>query len=75
MPVSYTHLDVYKRQAYVLPAHSQIRVWSGAGKSDKTDLYMNSTTPIWNTAGGTATLQDAKGAVVSHWSYEMRKRS
>ena len=27
MPVSYTHLDVYKRQVYILCAHSITCIW------------------------------------------------
>ena len=70
-----THEHSFSFPIFVLAAHSHVRVWSGSGASDANNLYMQSATPVWNIAGGTATLRNAKGDLVSHWSYEARKRA
>jgi LysM repeat protein len=46
-------------------SQATLRIHTGKGKDSPTDLYWNRTEPVWDRAGQTATLKDAKGQIVA----------
>lgn len=62
-----------ENSVYVFPSvnlfpGSVIRVHEGAGRSSASDLYTNSTAPLFNSAGDLITLLDAQGEIASQYS-------
>ncbi len=53
-----------------LAAGASVKVHSGAGTDTAEDLFWNSSSPVWNNDGDTATLKDAAGNVVSRYPGE-----
>ncbi len=62
------HNYTFGSLAALAPGH-ELRVWTGPGQDDGTNLFMGRRAAIWNNAGDTATLRDATGAFVSAFSY------
>ena len=56
-------------EGFKLEAGGKVRVHVGEGTDSATDLYMNSTRPIWNNDGDTATLYDDSGVILDQYSY------
>ena len=46
-----------------------VRVHTGYGNDNSTDLYWNRGQPVWNNDGDTATLKDNKGNIIDQKSY------
>lgn len=64
---------VYTFPTFILGPGAEVKVWTGAGANDETNLYWGSRTAIWNNEGDTGTLTDAAGMTISVFSYEGRK--
>jgi len=60
---------------YTIPAGSSLapghdlRVWTGPGANNATDVHMGRRAAIWNNTGDTATLRNASGAQVATYAY------
>ena len=52
---------------FILKADSIVKVHAGKGNNTATDLYNSAL--VWNRKGGTATLKDATGKIVSEYNY------
>jgi endonuclease G len=61
---------VYSFPAFTLAPGAEVRVWVKAGTNDAANLYWGRGSPVWNNAGDTATLRDARGELVSVFTYE-----
>jgi hypothetical protein len=59
--------------SFTLSPGGEVKVWTGTGVNDETNLYWGSRTAIWNNDGDTGTLKDAAGMTISVFAYEGNK--
>jgi hypothetical protein len=57
----------YTFPVFVLDSGSKVRIHSGIGTSDNSNLYTNSTTPLVNATGDVITLLDDSGILVGKY--------
>lgn len=55
---------------FVLAAGSDVRIWTGSGTNDASNLYWGSNSAIWNNQGDAAVLEDVSGTEVSRQAYD-----
>lgn len=57
--------NTYTFPNITIQPNQKIRIHTGKGTNNKTDLYWNSTKPIWNNNGDTATLINTQNQIIS----------
>ncbi len=57
----------YAFRDFTLKAGSLVKVHTGRGEDNLTDLYWGRSSPVWNNDGDIATLKDASGNVVANY--------
>lgn len=62
----------YRFGNVTLRAHESLRVHTGNGRNTARDLYQDRGTSVWNRSRDTATLRDARGAIVDTESWGHR---
>lgn len=54
---------------FVLAAQGDVKIWTGSGSDDASNLYWGKSSPIWNNTGDVAILEDLSGSEVSRFGY------
>lgn len=60
---------VFTFPSFTLAAGASVRVWTGSGSNNNSNLYWGSGAAIWNNAGDTATLRHSSGQVIDACTY------
>ena len=66
--------DGAQRHTYIFPPFvlapgAEVKLWTRTGANDAANLYWGQRVAVWNNEGDTGTLLDARGAVVSRYTY------
>lgn len=61
--------NFYTFPDFTLQPGRRVRLFTGAGQDDDTQLFWNSTRPVWNNSGDEAFLRDPEGDLVDFYSY------
>lgn len=60
---------IFTFPTFTLAAGATVKVWTGSGSNNSSNLYWGSGAAIWNNSGDTATLRNSGGQVIDVCTY------